>query len=258
MTAPEFSDGFDTLVNSYSSSTSFGEQSSTRDLVFDEYEKSLFLTQAQEEFAISLYTGRNPYGEAFEETEELREYLRPLITGTHKSLTLAQDGASSQVIRYGSCKVYRVSDIPTNILGIIYEEVTFDDASLGCMDGTTVPVIPARHDEIAHLIKNPFRGTNKRRVLRVDNKDNGTKIELLSKYTLKSNSYYMKYARKPLPIVLSDLGDTVSIEGKNTPSNYNGEACELPTSLHNRILEFAVRKAIQSKGYSTQRENRDN
>lgn len=49
MTGTEFSDAFDTLVNSYTSNGNFGEQSSRQTPVFDEYEKSLFLTQAQEE-----------------------------------------------------------------------------------------------------------------------------------------------------------------------------------------------------------------
>lgn len=49
MTNEEFSNGFDTLISAYQHSAEFGEQSSLFDASFDEYEKSLFLTQAQEE-----------------------------------------------------------------------------------------------------------------------------------------------------------------------------------------------------------------
>ena len=129
MTGIEFSDAFDTLVNSYASNGNLGEQSSRQTPVFDEYEKSLFLTQAQEELVMSLYTGKNSYGESFESTEELREYLKVLINGTHKDLKLVEDIAPKQIVRYGNCKVYRVSDIASNIIGIIYEEVSFDDLS---------------------------------------------------------------------------------------------------------------------------------
>lgn len=261
MTAQEFSNTFDTMVNSYGSTASFGEQSSPRNLVFDEYEKSLFLTLAQEELAISLYTGKNPYGEAFESTEELREYLKPLIRNTHKDLTLVDaSNPDKAMVRYGNYKVYRAS-FDNNILGIIYEEVTFDDSSLGCKDGLTVPVVPARHDEIAHLLKNPFRGVSNRRVLRIDNQDNGVKLELLSQYSLKPNSYYIRYIIKPNPIILTDLGDTVSIEGFHTESTNIGNSTTtlyLPPQLHNRILEMAVKKAIQSRGYSLQTENGNN
>lgn len=255
MTGTEFSDAFDTLVNSYASNGNLGEQSSRQTPVFDEYEKSLFLTQAQEELVMSLYTGKNSYGESFESTEELREYLKVLINGTHKDLKLVEDIAPKQIVRYGNCKVYRVSDIASNIIGIIYEEVSFDDDSLGCKNGRTIPVIPVRHDEIVPIIDNPFRGPNDRRVIRIDNKDSDIKIELLSKYHLKAYSYYIKYLRRPNPIVVADLGDTVSIEGKNTISNYEGSACELPKQLHNRILTIAVSKALLSKGYNIQREN---
>lgn len=242
MTNLEFSDSFDTMVASFNEAAS---------ITFDEYEKSLFLTQAQEDFVLSIYSGRNPYTESFETTEEMREYLKPLISSTHKSIELL-DNADSHVIRYGNCKTYRASKISDKIIGIVYEEVTYDDSSLGCNNGKTVPVIPVRHDEIGHIIKNPFRGPSKARVLRADITDQGIKEELISKYTLKQDSYYVRYLRKPRPIVLADLGDGVSIEGQSTAGNYDGKACELPEQTHNRILEMAVQRALRSKGYSLQ------
>lgn len=66
MTNREFSNGFDTLVNSYASQEFFGQSSNP--LNFDEYEKSIFLTKAQEEIVESLYTGKL-IGDSFEETE---------------------------------------------------------------------------------------------------------------------------------------------------------------------------------------------
>ena len=68
MTTQEFSPEFDLLYNNISSNQAPG---------LTEYEKSIFLTQAQEEIAIGLYEGK--YGESFEGTEEMRTYLNPLI-----------------------------------------------------------------------------------------------------------------------------------------------------------------------------------
>lgn len=48
MTTQEFSNAFDTLLNSYNTQAMFGEQTSRRDITLDEYEKSVFLTQAQD------------------------------------------------------------------------------------------------------------------------------------------------------------------------------------------------------------------
>ena len=60
MTLEELSNEFDVIVNSYDNSQS---------LVFNEYEKSIYLTKAQEYIIKDLY--RN-----YEGTEELNSYLK--------------------------------------------------------------------------------------------------------------------------------------------------------------------------------------
>ena len=76
MTNEEFSNEFDTLVSSNSRITSFGIASDI--LSFDEYEKSIFLTEAQESIVVSLYDGTFT-GESFEKTEKLRRFLNELV-----------------------------------------------------------------------------------------------------------------------------------------------------------------------------------
>jgi hypothetical protein len=44
MTTREFSDSFDTLLNSYANKAAFGEDTSKADIRLDEYEKSVLLT----------------------------------------------------------------------------------------------------------------------------------------------------------------------------------------------------------------------
>ena len=75
MTNEEFSNEFDNLVNK-NIAKPFGVDSTP--LEFDEYEKSMFLTKAQESVVISLYRGTLT-GDSFEKTEELRRYLNELI-----------------------------------------------------------------------------------------------------------------------------------------------------------------------------------
>ena len=48
MTVKEFSDSFDTMLNSYASQAVFGDQAARTEIVLDEYEKSVLLTQAQD------------------------------------------------------------------------------------------------------------------------------------------------------------------------------------------------------------------
>ena len=70
MNIKEFSDGFDTLLNSFRV---------LPNIVLDEYEKSVFLTNAQEELIIELYNGKNSFGDSFERTEEVRRYISELV-----------------------------------------------------------------------------------------------------------------------------------------------------------------------------------
>ena len=75
MTNEEFSNGMDTLLNSYGSAAGFGDQASVSELVLDEYEKSLFLTEAQESLVQALYAGEAIGNESYEETRPLVYHL---------------------------------------------------------------------------------------------------------------------------------------------------------------------------------------
>ncbi len=55
MTNEEFSNTFDTLLNSYSTQANFGETASRQNIALDEYEKSVFLTQAQDAIVKSYF-----------------------------------------------------------------------------------------------------------------------------------------------------------------------------------------------------------
>ena len=69
MNVQEFSNSFDTLLQPYIAKESFSEQNN---LAFDEYEKSIFLTKAQEQIVLELY-------QELEQSEEVRKYLSNLI-----------------------------------------------------------------------------------------------------------------------------------------------------------------------------------
>lgn len=59
MTNTEFSNEFDILAQSYLIEGGFTVSDSSL-FAFNEYEKSLFLTQAQEQYVVSIYNGKNP------------------------------------------------------------------------------------------------------------------------------------------------------------------------------------------------------
>lgn len=235
MTTKEFSDAFDALLNGYSTQMNFGDSASMGGMVLDEYEKSLFLTQAQEQIIVELYTGRNDKTSSFEKTEELRSNLKGLI----RTATLTE---SDEDFR-GISKYSKFFILPDDVLFITYEAATLSDESAGCRNGTVISVIPVTQDEFDRVMNNPFRQASKRRALRLDN---GLDVaEIVTKYDIKD--YTIRYLSKPTPIVLANLAevsiDGVSIDGVDTITE-----CKLDSAMHRYILERAVALAIASRG----------
>lgn len=227
MTNNDFSNAFDTLLSSYSYPTPLGQESSASSIVLDEYEKSLFLTQAQEELVISLYSGKNTSGDTFEGTEELRRYLSSLVKD--KELTPITNSSGLPLGMGSNSKFFT---LPKEVWFITYESVTVDNSK-------SIAVYPVKQDEYHRLKNNPFRGANNRRALRFDLSEGN--IEIVSKYSV--SKYYIRFISKITPIILEDLPDGLTIEGESKETK-----CNLHESLHNKILELAVYKAVQSKG----------
>lgn len=229
MNTVEFSNEFDTSVDSYKRFKGFDSQEILDSIEFSEYEKSVFLTEAQNQIVVELYSGRNDKGASFEGTEELREYLRNLI----KEATL-----NSVIDSKRKSKLFK---LPTDLMFITYEEAVIDDEDAGCLDGTVIGAVPVTHDEISKALKNPFRKPSKDRVLRIDIGP-GT-IEVYSLYNIKE--YNIKYIKKPCPIVLGNFSE-VTVDGVNEITE-----CELDSTLHRSILDRAVLLAMHSKGYGS-------
>lgn len=233
MTNEEFSNEFDTLINSFSETLPFGKASSP--LKFDEYEKSIFLTKAQESVVISLYNGKL-LGDSFEKTEELRRYLSNLVKTFSTEEKIKGEGLTEKSVFF---------NIPEDTWFITYESVISDDNKLGCAKGSVLEVVPVTQDELYKTYRNPFRTTNKRRVLRLDTES--YKVELISQYDI--SRYQIRYITKPDPIILIDLPDGLSINGdiNNPEKGTKKTECKLNPALHRMILDMAVQLAIQSK-----------
>jgi hypothetical protein len=248
MTREEFSNQFDVLVNSYTRFRDFDSKEPRDTIEFDEYEKSLYLTKAQEELVVSLYNGKNPYQESFEQTEELRRYLSDLVNEAELSPITNTSGKPIGMEGKNSY-FFTLPDgsdegVPA-VWFITYESVLLAEGK--CETHTTQDVYPVRQDEYHKIKRNPFRGANDRRALRLDLSENN--IEIVSKYEV--SKYYLRYLRKVRPIVLENMPNDLTVNGINEATD-----CELHESLHQRILELAVRMALQSKGYTINNENK--
>ena len=222
MNVQEFSNSFDTLLQPYIAKESFSKQNN---LAFDEYEKSIFLTKAQEQIVLELY-------QELEQSEEVRKYLSNLI----KTDNYVPIGEKDETLINNNFKSYKV-EINNDILFMIYEQCTLNDEN-NCINNKIVSVVPTIHDNLDKVLKNPFKSPNSRKVIRLDF-DN--KIELISKYNI--SNYKVRYLKKPNPIILVGLEDNLSINNGNTKVS-NGETNPI---LHERIVQRAVQLAVQSK-----------
>lgn len=239
MTIEEFSNSFDTLLNSHAFSSNIGEEASKQTIVLDEYEKSVFLTKAQEEIVLSLYNGKNPYGDAFEGTEELRRYLSNLIT--EKYLKPITNTSGTPLGLESKSKFFT---LPEDLWFITLESVVVDNSKCGAE--TIMKVYPVKQDEYQVIRDNPFRGANDRRALRLDLSEGN--VEIICKYLV--SVYYIRYIKKVPPIILEDLPDGLSVEGETEAKD-----CILHKALHQRILDRAVQLALQSRGYGINKSN---
>ena len=238
MTLQEFSDSFDVLLNSFAHSADFGDAASRQDIVLDEYEKSVFLTEAQEQIVLSYYAGKNG-AESFEETEEVRRYLNSLVVSkVYDTSSLNENVEESSADVRTRAKSYLL-DEPTDLWFIVYESAKYNTSDT-CIDSKNAEVTPVTHDTFSRVFDNPFKGPNLRRVLRLDRDG---QIELISKYPL--SKYLLRYVKKLDPIILTKLPDGLKVGEQSDAQN-----CALHKALHRPILELAVRLALQSKGYN--------
>ena len=74
MTTEEFSNEFDTLLGVYLEKYAVNNPN-IENIKFDEYEKSVLLTKAQEDVVRSIYKGKNSYNGYVDRNEEIRTYL---------------------------------------------------------------------------------------------------------------------------------------------------------------------------------------
>lgn len=233
----QFSAQFDVLADSYRRFKDFDRKDAIDSLDFNEFDKSCFLTDAQEDLIREYYSGKG-ISDAFEETEETRRALAELVI--HEEITVSDADASSVLTNHSY-----VFDLPSDLWYIVYEGAILDlEGSDACEEalngiGEGAVIIPARYDELHYLLNNPFRGPKGNRVLRLDK--SGNQVELIS-ISHPVAKYIIRYITQPSPIILVNLPETLNIRGENTATE-----CQLPTQLHQVILERAVANAVRSK-----------
>lgn len=224
MTTQEFSNEFDVLYNNIMSNAAPG---------LDEYEKSVFLTKAQEEILKNYFNPKgNKYQEGFDDSEKRQIDFSNLIkvisptTYTSSQYTKLDDRSS----------LYSIS---TDILFIVNEVCKVTENGVGRL----VNVVPINFEEYSRLISKPYKQPFKNQCWRLMSTNNtgGRIFELIPPLGSTLSSYRMRYVNKPDPIILVNLSTEypgLSIDGITSVTE-----CKLDSSIHYEILQRAVELA---------------
>ena len=247
MTTQNFSNTFDTLLASYSTQAQFGEEASKAEIALDEYEKSVFLTQAQD-IILKSYFDRtlNNQGQGFDDSTRRQIDFSSLIKIAELNRV---DGESALFDDRGILFTLPKNDKGyTDVLFILNEKlsITKDGASKDYV------IVPISYKEYDREMSKPYAQPLKKQAWRLfQNMNTGFDVdsELIPIWdvadAVKKGTadaiYKIRYVKRPRPIVLTNL-DGLDIEGE-----YDTSECELNPILHMDILNKAVELAIASR-----------
>ena len=174
MTTQEFSNTFDTLLNSYRDVKAFGQTSSAYSLELDEYEKSILLTQAQD-IIVKSYFDRslNNQGTGFDDNSKRQIDFSELV-----NVGLGVDATEDALQFMKFDERSKLYVIPSNILFILNEKVTVNKGGLS----QTNMVIPINYQEYDRLTSKPYGQPLKRQCWRFLHKLDGysKQVEVLT------------------------------------------------------------------------------
>lgn len=227
MTTNEFSNQFDVLYSNISSNSAPG---------LNEYEKSVFLTKAQEEIVKNYFQpAGNKYQQGFDGSPKRQMDFSQLVKigeGTASTANPAFDARA---------KVYT---LPEDLFLIINEQIITNKG--------TKQVIPLTFEEYTLNMSKPYKEPVKwqawRLITTAQTSDDTSLVtsEIIAHTGETIESYKIRYVRRPRPIILVDLNDVytdLTINGENTQ-----QTSELNPIVHEEILQRAVELA---KAYYT-------
>nr|UVN09338.1 MAG: hypothetical protein [Bacteriophage sp.] len=226
MTNQEFSNEFDVLYNNIMSNQAPG---------LDEYEKSVFLTKAQDEIVKNYFNPKgNKYNEGFDGNEKRQIDFSMIIRSTVIKTRFTDD------IFDARCKTVI---LPKDIIMILNEYAlvtrmrsTGDPES--AQELVRLTIVPLEYKEYSRLMSKPYKRPLKWQAWRLlNNSTTDNSAEIMTGPNDILNTYNIRYIKKPRAIILSDL-EGVTLDGQS-----KAQTCELDPILHPEILQRAVELA---------------
>lgn len=258
MTNPEFSDGMATLLNSYGSVAVFGEQASKEEIVLDEYEKSVLLTQAQDIIVRSyLERSMNAQAQGFDDSAQRQADFSSLM-----SVAELEEYPLPGAQKFDERGVFfhlptTANDSDPAVLVITNEKLLLIGSSHEVKEEYVVK--PISNSEYDREMSKAYGKPLKRQAWRLF-QNPSTEFDILSEIIPRDELgsgeswvYRIRYVRRPCPIILEHLGNDLSIDGINEETS-----CELNPILHVDILHKAVELALISRGVRLNNKEQNN
>lgn len=225
MTNQEFSNEFDVLYNNIMSNAAPG---------LDEYEKSVFLTKAQDEIVKNYFNPKgNKYQEGFDGNQK-RQIDFSMIMRSAKKTEFTEGVFDTRG---------KIVSIDSDIMMILNEYVTVTRAksatdSNSIQESIRLTIVPINYNEYSRLMSKPYKRPLKWQAWRLlTNEGTTKKAEIIVGPNDTLVTYNIRYIKRPNAIILSNL-EGVTLDGKST-----AQECELDPILHQEILQRAVELA---------------
>ena len=226
----EFSNEFDVLYNNITSNQAPG---------LDEYEKSVFLTKAQDEIVKAYFNPKtNKVQEGFDGNEK-RQIDFSMITCSYSSTTFSQSFFDNRPNT-------KSIDVPDDILMYVNEYATVQRDNTE----TRLTIIPISYTEYTRLMSKPYKRPLKNQAWRLLDHTNGSRrAEIIVGPNDTIQEYVVRYIKKPRAIRLVTFDDGVTLGGDNVM-----QSCELDPILFPEIIQRAceLAKASYSGDLSSQ------
>jgi len=187
MTVLELSDLFDTKLNAFSAG-----------IVKDEYEKSIYLTRAQDIYYDNILL-------RFEEDDRIADKIDRMLVDRDIDLVSSGDIFGGYLAVFGE-----------NVRKILREKVTTGTSSSPLYSNIELEVELKRLSEIEDALKNPYRNPNWSTALRViATEDAFDRVKIYLHSSITPNKYIVTYAKSPNTIILEDLPNGLTVKGES-------------------------------------------
>jgi hypothetical protein len=186
----------------------------------NEYEISMYLTEAQTQIIDEYYSGTLGRKEYFESNERTRRKLAGLV----KSVVAGTSAdASSLKLPGNAWTVYRVST-PDKMLRILWETLIFkSDKWDHCTENVPWEIEACSFDQLDRDIRNPFRNPRLGKAFRIDI---GGAPHIVTRKIVDSDGkiilpeYHYVYLEEPLPLLVSANPESSADPSSSDPNDY--------------------------------------